>query len=86
MFEKCVDSNPEFLFIDVFEADVSDIRAFVSFELCVAETCIDKVTANICEDTCSCCILESLGRRVSQASFYPCFELVFQYGWAMLGW
>ena len=77
MFEKCVDSNPEFLFIDVFDADVNHIGAFVLSELCLAETCIDKVPANICEDTCSCCILESLGRRVSHASFYPCFASFF---------
>ena len=77
MFEKCVDSNSEFLFFDVFEADVSDNGAFVPSELCLAETCIDKVTANICEDTCSCCILESLGRRVSHAYFYPYFASFF---------
>ena len=56
---------------------MNDIGAFVPSELCLAETCIDKVTANICEDTCSCCILESLGRRVSHASFYPCFASFF---------
>ena len=56
---------------------MNDIGAFVPSELCLADICIDKVAANICEDTCSCCILESLGRRVSHASFYPCFASFF---------
>ena len=64
-----------------FEACVSDVSTVLLSESCLADSCHDNVTLQICVNTFSCCTFESLGRRVIDVSFYPCFECFFNIVW-----